>query len=209
MSEIIVIGKDSEIGETIIEVPGSDGGKWLINVSDEPMILREPDLEECREHLAAFRKMQLPWIADTLCEPNKAGTHVFGISGIKKLPNGQACEASPIHWVPRVMALENVSPDLWRIFSGHHDKHEARNMLLSRASLEEQRQFVREYIQGDPQRIASRLKNQNKDRFVYPGLEIALEDSQSGTDFIKLPGVNYLGRSASIILTGGSEACWV
>jgi len=24
-----------------------------------------------------------------------------------------------------------------------------------------------------------------------------------------LPGVNYLGRSASIILTGGSEACWV
>ena len=25
----------------------------------------------------------------------------------------------------------------------------------------------------------------------------------------ELPGVNYLGRSASIILTGGSEACWV
>ena len=24
-----------------------------------------------------------------------------------------------------------------------------------------------------------------------------------------MPGVNYLGRSASIILTGGSEACWV
>jgi len=24
-----------------------------------------------------------------------------------------------------------------------------------------------------------------------------------------LPGVNYLGRSASIILAGGSEACWV
>ena len=25
----------------------------------------------------------------------------------------------------------------------------------------------------------------------------------------KVPGVNYLGRSASIILAGGSEACWV
>ena len=26
---------------------------------------------------------------------------------------------------------------------------------------------------------------------------------------LPLPGINYLGRSASIILTGGSEACWV
>lgn len=180
-----IVGKDSAIDETAIEVPGSDGGTWLINVSDEPMILREPDLQECREHLAAFRKLQLPWIADTLCEPNKAGTHVFGISGNLIPTNGQPCEDSPLHWNPRVIALEDVSPSLWQIFNGHHEKYEARNMLLSRAPLEEQRQFVREYIQGDPQRIASRLKNQNKDRFVYPGLEIALEDSQSGTDFVK------------------------
>lgn len=185
MSGTNIVGKDRDIDETIIDVPGSDGRTSHINASDEPIILREPDLEECRKHLDAFRKIQLPWVADTLCEPNTAGTHVFGISGIVKAPSGQPCESSPIHWVPRVMALGDVTPDQWRIFSGHHQNHEAPNMLLSRASLDEQRRFVREYIRGTPQRIASRLKNQHQDRLVYPGLETALDDAESGMDFIR------------------------
>lgn len=185
MSETIVVGEDRDIDETTMEVPGSDGRTWLINVSDEALILREPDIEECRTHLDAFRKIQLPWIADTLCEPNKAGTHVFGVSGNLITPKGQPCDASPLHWNPRVIALEDAPPDLWGIFRGHHEKHEARNMLLSRAPLEEQRRFVREYIHGDPQRIVSRLKSQHQDRFVCLGLEQALDDAVSGTDFIK------------------------
>lgn len=185
MSGTNVVGKDRDIEETTIEVPGSDGRTWLINISDVPIILREPDLEECRRHLDAFRKIQLPWVADTLCEPNKAGTHVFGLSGNVIPTKGQPSEASPLHWSPRVIALEDVSPALWRIFRGRHEKHEARNMLLSRAPLEEQRRFVREYIRGTPQRIASRLKNQHQDRFVFLGLETALEDAGNGTEFVR------------------------
>lgn len=164
--------------------PSENSSGWHLNATDEPLILREPSLEECADHLAAFRRFQLPWVVDVLCEPNRSGSHVFGLAGSVSVPVSQPSKESPVHWVPRVMSIQDVPPGLWNLVKGETSEAEARNMLLGRASLADQQAFVRALMPADAKGMAARLKSKDEDRLIHLGLENALENAENGTEFI-------------------------
>lgn len=162
-----------------------DGGDWLLNSSDEPLLLREPSLQECAERLAAFRRTQLRWVVDHLCEPNRTGRHVVGIAGNKSKRPEKATKDAPVHWGPAVIALDDVPPRLWDLLRGETAENEARNMLLSRAPLEDQRTFVRALMTGDAKALAAKMKSYGANRLIHLGLEKALEEAEDGAAFLR------------------------
>ena len=81
-------------------------------------------------------------------------------------------------------------------------------------------------------RFSTRRLQQGGEPLIDDSFRLAIEPADAGSDIARpdfgaiepvliaqaalevadlpgVPGVNYLGRSASIILAGGSEACWV
>lgn len=168
----------------VVELEAGDGGLLLLNVSDEPVLLREPTKEECERYLSEFRRLQVQQLVEALCAPNSAGTHVFGLSGVVKTPKGAPRESSPSHWCPRVMAIENIPASAWSLFSGSTTRYEAKNMLISRAPLAEQRAFVKAVVSSDIKSLAQRIKRNENDRFVFPRLEEHLSEAKDGSDFV-------------------------
>jgi hypothetical protein len=161
-----------------------EGGGWLLNATDEALVLREPSLEECSDHLAAFRKVQLRLVVDHLCEPNRTGRHVVGMAGNRSRQPAKATKDAPVHWGPTIIALDDVPPDLWSLLPGETAENEARNMLISRAPLEAQRAFVRALMTGDAEKMATRMKSYGANRLIHTGLEDALRTAESGMDFV-------------------------
>ena len=176
--------QDALNNDDVVELDAGNGGRLLLNVSDEPVLLREPTKEECERYLSEFRRLQIRQLVEALCAPNAAGTHVFGLSGVVKTPKGPPRESSPSHWCPRVMALENIPAAAWGLLSGSTTRYEARNMLISRAPLAEQRAFVKAVVSSDVKSLAQRVKKKDNDRFVLPRLEEHLSEAADGSEFV-------------------------
>lgn len=96
--------------------------------------------------LGVGRRISLPWVADSLCEPDRAKRHVIGLSG-NITPPRRCRQGHPVHWAP-AKSLRDVPPELWDLFStnygGHGQEHAAPG------TLSEQEAFVRAFLTGSP-----------------------------------------------------------
>jgi hypothetical protein len=159
------------------------GGSVSLNTSSSHVILSEPSKQEAGILLGEFRRIQERWLIETLCLPNKKGTHLFGLSG--NTSSQTVSGKSKKSFVPKAVSLAGIPDEIWSLLPGKTPAGGDRSMLLANAPLSTQERFMRAALGSGLDGALRRLRERHARVLVHPEFEDALTESADGAEFVR------------------------